>query len=221
MKPFFQGKVDVFCALYAVLNGLKVTHQIRTLQARDIFHEALLGISQSPKVFKAILEQKTDYIALVDAMLNIQAQKLPLIVERPYEGMQDRPPSPAQFWSTVSEWLEPNRALHLEAPPKSRVTRSTNKPEQIVRGRAVIFRFIRYLMPHTEPVNRHWTTAYYMTDDELHFFDCSLEENAIYSVKEGAFVTDCKKISSHCLHCIEPHSLRLLAPRTSVGNQWS
>ncbi len=217
MKPFFQGKIDVFCALYAVLNGLKVTHQIRTLQARDIFHETLLGISQNPKVFKAILEQKTDYIALVDAMLNIQAQKLSLTVERPFEGTQDRPPSPAQFWQTVEEWLAPNVSLNLSTPSKSRVHRSNDISSNNMRGRAVIFRFIRYLMPHTEPVNRHWTTAYYINDDVLYFFDCSLEESAIYNVKEGAFVTDCKNISTHCLHCIEPHSLRLLAPRIPTG----
>ncbi len=216
MKPFFQGKIDVFCALYAVLNGLKVTHKIRTLQARDIFHETLLGISQNAKVFKAILEQKTDYIALVDAMLNIQSQKFALTVERPFENSQGNPPSPDQLWDTIAQWLAPNNSSNLPAPSKSRVARSTD-PAISFSGRAVIFRFIRYLMPHTEPINRHWTTAYYMADDELHFFDCSLEENAIYNVKAGEFVTDPQKINSHCLYCIEPNSLRLLAPNSTQG----
>ena len=36
LKPFYQGKLDTFCAIYAVLNALRLTHGIRTLKAREI-----------------------------------------------------------------------------------------------------------------------------------------------------------------------------------------
>ena len=38
LKPFFQGKLDTFCAIYAVLNALRLTHGIQTLKARDILN---------------------------------------------------------------------------------------------------------------------------------------------------------------------------------------
>ncbi len=201
MKPFYQGKIDVFCALYAVLNGLRVTHHIRTLQARDIFHETLMGVAQNAQVFRSILEQRTDYILLVDAMLNVQSRKFPLQVERPFEhSTASTAPSSETVFKYITEWLAPN--AHQDVPSLKHV------PE-----RAVIFRFLRYLMPGTEPVNRHWTTAYIIKGDALQFFDCSLEENAIYSVTKQDFVTNPADVDSQCLCCIEPHSIRFIAPK--------
>ena len=73
LKPFYQGKLDTFCAIYAVLNGLRLTHTIRVLKARDILNETLMGLAASPEAFRAVLEQETDYCGLVDGMLRIQA----------------------------------------------------------------------------------------------------------------------------------------------------
>ncbi len=208
MKPFYQGKIDVFCALYAVLNGLKITHQIRTLHARDIFHEALLGLAQNPKVFRAVLEQQTDYIALVDAMLSIQSKKMPLIVTRPFE--QGAPtPSPEKVWKTLEEWLAPNV---FKGEPNS-LNGVQRIQQNNLLGRCVIFRFLRYFRADTEPVNKHWSTAHYINEKGLQFFDCSLEESAIYSVKLGDFVTDPKDISPEILCCIDPASIRFMSPR--------
>lgn len=187
MKPFHQGKLDVFCAIYAVLNGLKLTHQIRTLYARDILHETLLGLAANPDAFRAVLEQRTDYVALVDGMLNIQCRKLPLIVERPYISTAQTP-SPDTLWEGLRHWLDGGAQ------------------------RAVIFRFLRYLMPGMPPVNRHWTTGQRMENGTLHFFDCSHEQEAVYSVTRNAFVTRPEDINSDAMLCIEPRSVRLLAP---------
>ncbi len=208
MKPFFQGKIDVFCALYAVLNGLKITHQIRTLHARDIFHEALLGISQNPKVFRAVLDQKTDYIALVDAMLTIQSKKLPLEVSRPFESY-DTPPSPEKVWRALEEWLGPN----VYEGESHSITGMRKIQQNNMLGRCVIFRFLRYMRADAEPMNKHWTTAHYINDKGLQFFDCSLEESAIYSLKLGQFVTDPKDVCPEILCCIDPSSIRFMAPR--------
>ncbi len=201
MQAFYQGKIDVFCAIYAVLNGLKVTHHIRTLQARDIFHDTLMGIAQNPQALRVVLDQRTDYIALVDAMLQIQGKKFPLIVERPFEhSTASTAPDNQTVWDSIVDWLLPN--AHKDVPSLQHV------PE-----RAIVFRFLRYLIPGTDPVNRHWTTAYIMKDDVLQFFDCSMEESAIYNVNINSFVTKPELISPQCLCCIEPHSLRFLAPR--------
>ena len=193
MKPFHQGKLDVFCAMYAVLNGLRLTHQIRTLHARDILHETLLALAPNTEAFRAVLEQRTDYVALVDGMLNVQSRNLPLRVERPFaQAPGTAVPTPGEVWNRMEEWLEPGHS------------------------RAVVFRFLRYLTPDAQPVNRHWTTGRRIDGNTLHFFDCSHELEAVYSVPRNGFATRPEKISRDCLLCIEPHTLRLLAPRFGV-----
>ena len=52
LKPFFQGKLDTFCAIYAVLNALRLTHGIQTLKARDILNElSLIHISEPTRPY--------------------------------------------------------------------------------------------------------------------------------------------------------------------------
>lgn len=190
MKPFHQGKLDVFCAMYAVLNGLRLTHQLRTLQARDILHETLLALAPNIEAFRAVLEQRTDYVALVDRMLNIQTLRMPLRVERPFvEASGAHTPTPENVWEHMETWLRGGQ------------------------GRAVVFRFLRYRAPDEPPVNRHWTTAQRMEDDTLHFFDCSHEREAVYSITSTGFVTRPEHIHRDCLLCFEPHTLRCLGPR--------
>ena len=38
MQPFYQGKIDNFCAMYAVLNALQVLFSLTPHQARRIFN---------------------------------------------------------------------------------------------------------------------------------------------------------------------------------------
>ena len=156
MKPFHQGKLDVFCAIYAVLNGLKLTRQIRTLHAREILHECLLGLAQHPDAFQAVLEQRTDYVALVDTILNIQSRKMQLQVEAPFaQCMGMDTPNREVLWQHFKDWLKPGHS------------------------RAVVFRFLRYITPESLPINKHWTTAHIVEGDTLRFFDCSLETEAV------------------------------------------
>ncbi len=58
IKPFYQGKLDTFCAIYAVLNALRLTHGIRTSKAREILNATLLGISENRKLFEDVLYGK-------------------------------------------------------------------------------------------------------------------------------------------------------------------
>ena len=103
LKPFYQGKLDTFCAIYAVLNGLRLTHNIRVLKARDILNETLMGLAASPEAFRAVLEQETDYCGLVDGMLRIQSRSFPLEVRQPFTAEDD--PSVDQVWECCRTWL--------------------------------------------------------------------------------------------------------------------
>ena len=69
MTPLFQGKIDNFCAAYAVLNAMRLIHGISDLQARALFSELLLSQSRDEKAFRAILSHGTDYVDMVDAFL--------------------------------------------------------------------------------------------------------------------------------------------------------
>lgn len=184
LKPFYQGKLDTFCAIYAVLNGLRLTHNIRVLKARDILNETLLGLAASPEAFRAVLEQETDYCGLVDGMLRIQSRSFPLEVRQPFTDEDD--PSVDQVWECCRTWLAPGS------------------------GRAVIFRFMRHLTPDGPPVNRHWTTADSLANDVLHLFDCSHEAEAILNVRKDSFVTRTNDICEGKLLHIQPYTIRLL-----------
>lgn len=184
LKPFFQGKLDTFCAIYAVLNALRLTHGIRVAKARDILNETLLALAGAPEAFRAVLEQKTDYLNLVDGMLRAQSRTFPLEVRAPFSaGAQ---PSTGELWRVCRDWL---------TPPG---------------GRAVIFRFMRSLTPEGPPVNRHWTTADRVDDEILHLFDCSHEAEAILNIRKDSFVTRPDAVSDGRLLYIQPDSLRLL-----------
>ncbi|MDR1659055.1 MAG: hypothetical protein LBR94_01775 [Desulfovibrio sp.] len=184
LKPFYQGKLDTFCAIYAVLNALRLTHGIRTLSARDLLNETLLSLADRSGALRAVLEQDTDYLDLVDDLLIAAGKKFPLRVHKPFNGNDQ--PSPQEVWETFRDWFENG------AP------------------RAVILRFLRSLKPETPPVNRHWTTADRMDDKILHLFDCSHEAEAILNIRKESFVTSQEEVSAERLLFIQPSSLRFL-----------
>ena len=195
LKPFYQGKLDTFCAIYAVLNALRLLYGIRVLKARDILSETLLGLASRPEAFRAVLTQETDYVSLVDSLLRIQARAFPLEIRAPFAPPEDgRPapsgrtqtPDPDTFFATCRDWLAPGR------------------------GRAVVFRFLRSLTPDGGPMNRHWTTADRVDGDILHLFDCSHEAEAILNIDRASFVTNAAHVSADRLLHIQPESARFL-----------
>ena len=70
MNPAYQGQLDVFCAAYAVINAMRHMNATRLLTCRAILHEALLDAARDEESFCALLEQRTDYVDWVDAMLS-------------------------------------------------------------------------------------------------------------------------------------------------------
>lgn len=186
LKPFYQGKLDTFCAIYAVLNALRLLYGIRVLKARDILNETLMGLASEPQAFRAVLDQQTDYISLVDNLLRIQARAFPLDIQAPFAGPNKPLPSPQAFFEACKSWLAPGQ------------------------GRAIVFRFLRSLTPDGGPTNRHWTTADRVDGDILHLFDCSHEAEAILNIDKDSFVTSAERISPKRLLHIQPESARFL-----------
>ena len=190
MKPFYQGKLDVFCAIYAVLNGLRLTHGLRTLKARDILHETLLALIDNKAAFKAVLDQQTDYIPLVDAMLQVHSLNYPLRVQTPFPPEAGGvTPTPEETWQALHDWLDGTLR------------------------RAVLFRFFRYFRPEDPPANRHWSTISHLEDNHLILYDASHEPEAVQRIGKRDFVTNVAGIRQGQLLYLDPHSLRFIEKR--------
>lgn len=188
LKPFYQGKLDVFCAMYAVLNGLRLTHRVRTMKARDLLNETLLGLSTNPAAFRAVLNQETDYIALVDTMLSVIGKKYPLQVIKPFAAA-DLPDVEA-FWGACFNWLNPGGAPAAD--------------------RAIIMRFSRFDKPGEAPQVRHWTTVDTITPDALHLFDSSHDAESIQNIRKSSVVTNSRDIDNEHHLYLQPDSLRFM-----------
>lgn len=182
LKPFYQGKLDTFCAMYAVLNALRLTHGIRTLKAREILNETLLGLCATPRIFADVLYLRTDYVDLVNSMLASVCKKMPLVVESPFSNGA----SVDEFWNKTGEWLGADQ------------------------HRGVIFRFLRFLKPEAEALNRHWTTADKLENEILHLFDCSHEAEAILNIRKESFVTRREDVDKDHLLYIQPETARFV-----------
>ena len=188
MKPFYQGKLDVFCAIYAVLNGLRLTHGLQALKARDILHATLLALADNKTAFKAVLEQQTDYIPQVDAMLHVHAVNYPLRVQTPFPPPESggATPDSEETWQALQGWLDGSPF------------------------RAALFRFFRYFQPEADPINRHWSTISHLEDGSLRLYDASHEPEAVQRIAKNAFVTNTADIRQGQLIYLDPHSLRLI-----------
>ncbi|WP_300806810.1 hypothetical protein [uncultured Desulfovibrio sp.] len=184
LKPFYQGKLDTFCAIYAVLNALRLTHGIRTTRARDILNETLMALAGNPEALRAVLTQETDYLQLVDGILRAQKHKFPLDVQAPWD--EQAQPDENEFWTACRRWLDGGTK------------------------RAIIFRFLRHMTPDGPAVNRHWTVADRINDSVLHLFDCSHEAEAILNVHRVEFVTHPSRIATGRLLFIEPRTVRFI-----------
>ncbi|MCR5814641.1 MAG: hypothetical protein K6G15_09145 [Desulfovibrio sp.] len=184
MKPFYQGKIDTFCALYAVLNALRLTHSIRTLKARELFNDMLMVLVGQPERFRAVLEQTTDYIDLVDEMLQYAASRMPLRIQRPFQP--EETVSRERFWDCCEHWVNGQA------------------------NRTAIFRFKRYLNPSAQPSVRHWTTIARIDSNSLDLYDSSHEADSIQHLAKNHIVTDKEQISQNILLYVQPDTLRLV-----------
>ncbi|WP_276818869.1 hypothetical protein [Mailhella massiliensis] len=190
MQPFYQGKIDNFCAMYAVLNALQVLFNIGPLQARRIFNRTLSAQAADAENFRRILEHKTDYLTLVDDMLDdVRMHEFP--------SLQVRAPFTAD--ATSEEVWETLRSC--ARPPMPLVS---------------VFRFLRIAPPSEKPYVDHWTVGHYMDMEGLHFLDCSLEAGALFCLPY-AKLTDAWRPLSREYVVIPPESVRILSHARSFG----
>ena len=91
MNPAYQGQLDVFCAAYAVINAMRHINATRLLTCRAILHEALLDAARDEESFCALLDQRTDYVDWVDAMLSRLEKQGSLLTARPERSFPRRP----------------------------------------------------------------------------------------------------------------------------------
>ena len=182
MQPYFQGQLDVFCAIYAVLNGLLITHRLRSDSARSILHESILDMSRDREMFRQQLDQNVEYHDLVDRILNREVLRQDLLVRDPF-GLQPIVPK-EHVWDTLERWLSHPR-------------------------RAVVLRFVRALALPGEPSIRHWTTVGAVRDETIVLFDCSLETSAIREIGKNQMITEPEGLRPGQVY-VDPSSIRLL-----------
>ncbi len=153
VHPFTQGTIDTFCAAYAVMNALQITHGIKPLDGRNLFSNLLLSISKDPMVFTRVLNLKTNYVAMVDFFIDIAKKQYPIKVTKPFA--KNESVTATTFWDVLEAELDPD-----------------NK-------KTAVFQFEKRIATLKEPMFAHWTTPWEVVDDEIILFDCSPERNAI------------------------------------------
>ena len=190
MQPFYQGKIDNFCAAYAVLNALQVLFSLSPLQARRIFNRTLSAQAADAENFRRILEHKTDYTALVDFMLDdVRKNEFPdLRVSAPFAADA----SCQEVWEALRSCARPPMPL------------------------ISVFRFLRLAPTSEKPYVDHWTVGHYMDMEGLHFLDCSLEAGALYCLPY-AKLTDAWRPLSRDYVVIPPESVRILSLSRSAA----
>lgn len=182
MQPFYQGKIDTFCAVYAVLNALQILHDISPAQARELFNGVLMRESRDEESFLNILTRRTDYVNLVDRVLEAVRFRYPLKVRAPFS-----PGTPhSEVWDALTEYARPDQR------------------------RTGVFRFLRCVPQRARPVIDHWTTARHVDESGLHLFDSSLEPGGVYCLR-GAELVDALAPLPHEYFVIPPECVRLLS----------
>ncbi len=181
-EPHFQGRLDVFCAIYAVINSLVLTHDLSAGKARRVLHESILEMSLDREYFIRQLNQTVEYHDLVDSILNREVQHTDLLIRTPYPSSVAVPKD--EVWHTLRRWLTPPR-------------------------RAAVLRFVRPLDLPGDLEIRHWSTARTVLDDRIDLFDCSLEKTAIHEIVYETCITTPAGLRPGLVY-LDPSSIRLL-----------
>lgn len=65
LQPFHQGQLDFFCAVYAVINALRLTGDVGLADGRNILADSLREVAARPLLWEAVLTNQTDYYWLL------------------------------------------------------------------------------------------------------------------------------------------------------------
>ncbi|SHN54950.1 hypothetical protein [Desulfovibrio litoralis] len=228
LRPFYQGQLDFFCAIYAVLNALKISYEINNQDALFLFKETLKDISKEETYWQATLNNHTDFHWLPLWLLYQSSDRYPIRVEQPFtvKGIEKwafhKKNKTQKFLSETKDIQTEKLITHLplflpEACliKKDRSQMLAQKIEEWLASgmcRSVILRFHRHLPFSDKALVSHWTTGYYMVGNELRLLDASKEKNAIHSIPLDNICTRIKDISKDKLIRIEPESVYLIEP---------
>ncbi len=192
MRPYYQGKLDVFCAVYAVLNALQQLHGVSVWHAKRILSELLIRLPQEmPARWEALVNNATDHIWVVEFLLETYGTDVfPVGWSRPWEEIPEA--SPAEIWARMAGWMAGG------------VTGTE---------RSVVFRFQRFMPLRREPVVSHWTTVDRFMGDTLFLFDASREDAAVHLVDRSGYVTRREDVDCTHLILVDPASVFLLQRR--------
>lgn len=218
MQRFYQGQLDFFCAVYAVVNALTALYGITLSQARALLASALSDVSRHPELWRATLNNDTDFYWLSDYMLLAcgKAASYPvrifrpfaaesvipesaanLAMARPYSNPSATAPDADAVWSALAEWLPATRT----------------QPRAGTARRVAILRFHRYIRYVSNPVVSHWSVADCHHAGVFQLRDASKEENALYSLDRDVTVFAPELVSEKQPVRIEPESLYFLERR--------
>ena len=213
MKAFYQGQLDYFCAVYAVLNALQITHGIRPRDAGRILARTLKQITAADLYWQATLDNSTDFHWLPLWMLRSVSQQFPLHVQRPFalpgeDGTWQFPGDQVTPFNQLSLNLRQDRSVKVV--PSDTVADSIRQWLDNGMFRSVLLRFHRHLPFKGEPLVSHWSTGWEVRGDTLVLLDASKEENALHNLPLNNMCTAAKDLTQECVIRIEPDSIYLI-----------
>ncbi len=222
MQLFYQGQLDFFCAIYAVINALTAMFGLNLAQARSLLASTLNSVSEHPHLWEATLENKTDFYWLTEYMLAgcHKGATRPLFVYRPFApggpaevpetacdlaaALAYRPQTPQNrfarqegedaVWSALEEWLPP-----LAGAPAAGTAR-----------RVGLLRFHRYVPYMKDPIISHWSTADRFVAGTTHLRDASKEESALRALTRPQTAVHESLVCASRSVLLEPESIFFL-----------
>lgn len=219
MQRYYQGQLDFFCAIYAVINALTALYSLTLAQARVLLASMLSDVSKQPDIWRATLENKTDFHWLAEHMLLAcgKGASYPVKVFRPFSAMRDIPESAADLREAkpyadigLAEDFQgsgPERAEIIWSKLEDWLDYSDEQPQSGTVWRVAVLRFHRYIQYLEAPVVSHWSVADRRSNGLICLRDASKEENAIYSFTKSATAFSKEDVSASRTVRIEPESV--------------
>lgn len=107
MRRYLQGTLDFACGVYAVINGLSITHDIPLADARVIFQDTHMALAANPAVWSRYLKNETDHYWLVRILLR------QVCLRQPYKLDMKQP---FANWLRLDERVRQNGTGSLRTP---------------------------------------------------------------------------------------------------------
>lgn len=221
MRRYMQGTLDFACGIYAVINALSRTHGLDLANARAIFRESILALSQQERLWLSFLRNETDHYWLVRWLLGRWCLGPPwlLHIRQPFSdclepdgrSLEDtelflpeahEPAGPSEFPAARDEALAVWNALH------------TWLADEKTTARAAILRFHRCMPGIRQPVVSHWTTAHTANDKAIVLHDASSEPGALFELERESLMPEAQRFA---LLRIVPESVVLLSHTPTGG----